>query len=457
LIFSLLLAITGCTSLKITRPPESYETNVIHPPASYISIPFEVDLKKMERMVNKQFSGLIYADTSFDDNDQDDLMVKAWKMADIKLVMDGNQLIYQVPLSVWIKKKFTLGAFGIGITDTREVTGNILLKFKTRISIQKDWSVSALTFSDGYEWLTTPVLQLGGGVNIPLPFIADLLLEANQKDINTRIDKAFQASFDLKSLLKPLWRSIQEPIKLSGDYPLWLKIVPIEISTVPLQGTSNLLKHTVGIKAYTELYYGDEPAYQVNDSIPGLKITSRLDNDFNISLGIGVPFTLINEIASEKLKGYQFTQGKYRFEVKDIFLYGNGRNLAVALNITGTIKGTIYLSGQPFYDKESSSIRVRDLDFDVRTKNVLVKSASWILHQDFLRTLDKQLSFPIGDQLQAAQKELQSYLDSNKKMQYFEISGVIEKPEIGDILITPKTVKAMVIFKGKLRVSVETE
>ncbi len=453
----LFLGFSGCSVLKIQRPPESYEEVKIQPPVSCLSIPFEANLKKMELLVNRQFSGLIYADTSFDDNDHDNLMVKAWKMADIKLSMNGNQLFYQVPLSVWIKKKFVIGAFGIGVSDTREVTGQVILKFHTRLAIQKDWSISAITFSDGYEWVTTPVIQLAGGISIPLPFISDLLLEANQKDINTQIDKAFQSSFDLKSWFTPVWKNIQVPIKLSGEYPLWVKITPLEITTVPLQGSQEMMNHTIGIKAYTELFYGDEPAYQVNETLPDLKITSRLDDDFRISMGVDVPFPVINEVAAKQLVGKQFQQGKYLIEVKDVFLYGSGGKLVIALKIAGSVRGTIYLSGKPYYDRESSSLKVKNLDFDIRTKNVLIKSASWIFHQNLLQTLSQQLTFPLGDQLNSAQNQLQSFLDGNKKVQYFGISGAIDKPEIGDILITRASIKTMIIFTGKLKIVLDTE
>jgi hypothetical protein len=62
---------------------------------------------------------------------------------------------------------------------------------------------------------------------------------------------------------------------------------------VPIQGSVNILHHTVGIKANTELFYGDEPAYHLNLNIPDLKITTRLDNDFRISLGLDVPFQVL--------------------------------------------------------------------------------------------------------------------------------------------------------------------
>ena len=449
------IVISSCTTLKIERPPESYQEGKYTPPLSYLSIPFEIDLKKVEQLVNQQFRGLIYADTSFEDHDNDNLMIKAWKMADIRLTMSGNQISYQVPLTVWVKKKFVIGALGFGISDAREVTGNVILKFRTRIAINKDWSISPTTFSDGYEWVTTPVIQIGG-ITIPLPLISDVLLAANQKDINAQIDKAFLSSFNLRQYVEQIWRDMQVPMKISEEYPLWAKITPVEISTVPLQGSTNQLGHTIGIKARAELTFGDEPEYQVNDVLPDLKITSRLDNDLNVSLSLDIPFPHINDIARQQMVGSVYRQGKYLVEVKDIFLFGSGDKLVVALYIGGSIKGTIYLSGKPSYKRETSTLGVDDLQFDIRTTNVLVKSASWLFHQNLLQTLEQKLSFPIGDQLLSAQKQLQSYLDANKKTEYFRISGNIDTPEIRSIIITRESVNAVIVFKGKINVTLDS-
>ena len=216
LFIAIVFLLFSCSTLKVERPPESYQETTFYPPVSDICIPFEVDLLKIERIINQQFRGLIYADTSFEDNDNDNLMIKAWKKDDIELTMEGNQLLYRVPVSVWMRKKFIIGAFGLGVSDIREVTGDILLKFRTRITLNKDWSISASTVSNGYEWLTTPVVKIGG-VSLPLPVISDLLMDANQKDINTQIDKALRTALDLKSNVLQVWEAIQVPIKISEE------------------------------------------------------------------------------------------------------------------------------------------------------------------------------------------------------------------------------------------------
>ena len=456
LFIAIVFLLFSCSTLKVERPPESYQETTFYPPVSDICIPFEVDLLKIERIINQQFRGLIYADTSFEDNDNDNLMIKAWKKDDIELTMEGNQLLYRVPVSVWMRKKFIIGAFGLGVSDIREVTGDILLKFRTRITLNKDWSISASTVSNGYEWLTTPVVKIGG-VSLPLPVISDLLMDANQKDINTQIDKALRTALDLKSNVLQVWEAIQVPIKISDEYPLWAKITPLEIRTVPLIGASGKINHTISIKAITEIVYGDEPEYQVNENLPELKITSRLDNDFTISLPVDVSYQLLMEIARQQLVGFQYRQGRYVVNIKDLFLFGAGDKLVVAASIDGSLKGTIYFSGEPYYDNADSSLALHNLDFDVRTKNILVRSGAWIFHSGLVNALETKLRYPVGDQISLIRKNVQSYLSENKKTSYFRVSGNLDKLDPGKILITPGSIKVFLLLSGKLNLSFEEE
>ena len=456
LIFSFICAFTSCSTIKPERPSESYLPADFHPPYSNINIPIQIDIKKLEHLVNRQLVGFLYADTSFENNNNDNLMIKVWKKNDITLVMEGNQLSYSVPLMVWIKKRFVLGSFGLSVSDTKEVYAELLVKFKTRISMNRDWTISTLTISDGYEWLSTPVLRLGP-VNVPLPVISDILFSSNQKTINAEIDKAFSSAFDLKKVVQKTWIDIQVPINIGETHPLWARIIPAEIRTVPLQSSAGIIRQSIGIKAICELFYGDEPSHPVQENLPDIKISSRLDNDINVSFTVELPFKEINELARQQLIGYQVTQGEYQIKITDVFIYGNAEKLQVALKLNGTLNGTIYLSGKPTYDKETSSLRIMDLDFDIRTRNVLLKSASWIFHHNVLQAIGPKLVYPVGEELKSTRNQLQKYLESNNKLGYFRIDGKIDNIDLDDIRITRESVKALFSFNGSLNVSLEEE
>ncbi len=455
LLILVMAGFSGCHSvLKTEQPPEYYQKAEYIPTYSYINLPFEVEVTKLEQLINNQFSGLIYSDTSFEDNNHDNLKVKAWKTGDLHLTTEGNQLIYSVPLHVVIKKRIEIGPSLLNISDISEVSADLILKFRTRIALNPDWTVSTTTFSDGYQWLSAPTIKVGA-MNIPVPMVSDIILEANQKDINHGIDKALQEYFDLRQTMKDIWKQIQAPIRITDIYPIWASIAPFELRATPVTSSFGTILFSAGIKARSELFYGIEPDFRIDDTLPNLKITSRLDNDFNLNLILDVPFSHINDIAQDQLSNRRFTEGKYTLVIKDVFLYGNGENLIVALNVEGSIRGTLYLSGKPYYDAAERVLSVADLDFDVRTKNVLLQSASWIFHQGFIKSVSPQLVFPIGDQLQVIRNSVQSFLDEKTKMGYFRISGNLDKLEIQNILITRSSVKAVFNLSGALKITMD--
>ena len=445
--------LAGCsTTLTTERPPEYYEKAEYVPSDSYVTLPFQIEISKLERTVNSEFRGLIYSDTSFEDNDHDNLMVKAWKTGDLHLTANGNQLAYSVPLHVAIKKRIVIGPSFLNMTDTREIQSDLVLKFRTRLALEPDWTVSFTTFSDGYEWLSTPTVKIGS-LDIPLPGISDMLLSSNQQDINKGIDKALREYFDLRPVMQKIWHDLQIPERISEDYPVWARITPMELRAIPLTSAQGILSFTAGVRARAELFYGDEPPYRLIDSLPDLKITSRLDNDFNLNLALEVPFTHLNSLARQELIDYRMTEGKYTVVVKDVDLYGNGENLVVALKVEGSIRGTIYLAGKPEYDPGTKSLVVAGLDFDIRTKNVLMKSASWIFHHGLVKTLSSKMVFPVGQQLEQIRQSVQSYLSPGTKMDYFTLTGTLDKVEIRDIMIAKSSVKAVFNISGKLQVN----
>ena len=431
------------------RPDEYYDASALPPPVSTLNVPLDLDIKKFEKVFNAGFRGLIYSDTSFRDNDNDGLKIKAYKQGDVLFSIQGSQLSYQVPLYVVLEKQFRVGAFGFSVSDVREATAGILLKFKTSLSVHPDWSVSSYTMSDGYEWVSTPSLRLGS-VSVPLPVISDILLKDNLPVISRGIDESLKSYLDLKTLAGEAWTGIQEPILVSESPSLWLLVIPVGASTTPIRGSGTTLKQMIGLRVSAELIYGPKPERAVNPDLPELKITSRIDEGLKVSLLADLPFAEINQEANRQLAGKIFTEGKYTVRIEDVSLFGNGGNLIVAAGVSGSIEGTIYLAGQPWFDKATSSLRVRNIDFDVQTKNVLVRSASWLLHGGITSKIADALTFPADSLFEQARSELQSYLTGPHPYGYFSASGTIDRLDIERILITRSSIRVQFGLGGNV-------
>jgi hypothetical protein len=450
----LVLLPAACRVLKPEKPAEEYSPVSYAPRDSYINIPLGTDVKTLGKLVNREMKGLIYSDTSFDNNSRDDLMLRATISDSIRISIDRNQLSYRVPLKIWLRKKLTAGLLGYSYSTTQDAAAEIALRFRTTVNVNRDWSLNTVTVSDGYDWISYPQV-MAGLMQLPLPFVSDLLLNANLPKISREIDRAIKETVNLKAVMTETWTRMQKPVLISPDYSLWLRLTPVEISSVPIRAKGSFISHSVGLKARVELFYGSEPEYTVNPVLPPLKITSSIPESFSINLSLDIPFARINEMAVEKLKGYAFSYLKYRVTVTDISLYGKGENLIVALDLDGSVKGRIYLSGVPVYDPATLSIGLSGLDFHVDTRNMLTKTASWLFRSGLVRKLEPYLVYPVGEQLAEARNTLRVYMGRDQSRGYFRIRGDIDKLEPDKVLITPASVKAYFRFEGKISVGIQ--
>lgn len=451
LVLLAMLFVWSCRTIKIDRPAENYQKISYAPGYSNISIPIETDGRTLKRMINREISGVVYADSSFDDNDHDDLMLRATVSDSISLSLDRNQISYRVPLKIWIRKRISAGFLGLDLSQTGDATAALILKFRTTVSLTNDYGINAVTSSDGYEWTQMPRLIVGQ-VQVPLPVIGDMIVQSNMTAISKEINNEIKKTVNFKKIIADAWIGMQKPFLISDEYKLWLKLTPSEVSSVPLGVSAFNIRHTFGIKTQVELFFGNEPGYTVNPTVPPLKITSAIPDNFNITFSIDVPLSRINDLARRQLNGYSYTYKNYSITVNDITLYGQGENLIVAMPVGGSIKGTIYLSGKPVFDKGTSSIKLENLDFSVSTKNVLVKSASWILRSGLIKKMSENLVFPFGDRLTEARNEVASYLRQSRSLGYFRITGDVQKLEADKILITPESVRAYFQMVGNIAV-----
>ena len=326
----LLLATSACGTIRVEKPAERYDAPEYHPQSSNINIPLEVNKVQLKKLINKRLTGQLYADTSFGDNDRDNLMLFASKMDSIDVGFENNFLTYRVPLKIYLKMRIGAGVLGLNLYDIRDADAAVALKFKTKLNINRDWSFSTLTLPDGYDWISTPTVSFAG-FNLPLPLISDILLKGSLGDVAKGIDKSLKSAVDLRKIVGDAWTAMQKPVLVSPGDSLWLKLSPAELSSVPIQGKDGSMLFSLGLKALVELYYGRQPACTVNPGLPPLKITSALPGQFNINLSLDIPLPYINSLVRTSMRGYTLSYGRYKVIVKDITIYGQGDNLIVEL------------------------------------------------------------------------------------------------------------------------------
>ena len=71
------------------------------------------------------------------------------------------------------------------------------------------------------------------------------------------------------------------------------------------------------------------------------------------------------------------------------------------------IKGEMYFAGKPVFDEETESLRFDEPEFDVKSDNGLANIGIRLKKRKIINQIKKSASYPVGDFLREARKEMQ--------------------------------------------------
>jgi hypothetical protein len=460
-----IIFLTVLISLNCTPPPKVEgqasipqekiaEIQKFTPVASVINVPMEIRTAVVEKMLNTQLNDTLYKNDTMTINGIKPVKIRVFKYDTIKLALNGDELEYKVPLKIWLQFQFTVGAMGLSHTEYQEVEAAIALKFRSRLFIKNDWKVVTMTKSDGYEWLSDPVIKVHF-ITIPVKPIVDMVLSKQQESFGTLVDKAVADLVDAKKLLQPLWNKMQIPIKISDEPLIWLKLSPLGIYMTQLEGKEGVIRSSVGIRSIAETYFNEAPLSDTSAPLPEFIVPGKVDSGFVINLYCEINYDNASAMMREYLQGRSFSSGKHEIVILDVNVYGIDGYAVVQLDLTGSYIGKIYVIGKVVYDTAKSIISIEDLEFDVKTSNALHKSAEWLFHDIVLSKVKPFLKFPMKESLLQSQLMVQKMLCNHQIASNVMISGSIDSLAVGGVRFTENAIQAVVLSRGSLILKVQ--
>lgn len=451
--------LTSCTStnrLNPKAPQESYKTTEMDVRnerfLSTVHVPVSIALSDVERQINTQVNGLIYEDNSLTDNANDQFMAKVWKRGTIQVSADDSLFQFLVPLRIWAKA----GVSVLGFTQYKETEFDIDLRFKSRFDLDPDWSVHTQTQADGYAWVRRPTVSIVG-INIPITAFVSRLIDRNLGSITQAIDQQVRRNTDLRTPVLNAWNTLRQPYLVSEKYRTYLQVVPRRVLITPLRFEGRVIRTTIGIEGYTLTTTGQKPDVRPAVSLPDLTVVPSVNDTFQIGLLSEVSYAEAARLAAEEFVGktFSFSNERYSITITSMDLYGQNESLIIKAGLKGTISGDIYLRGRPYYDPADQTISLKDLKYDLDTRNVLQRSANWLLQGTFTRVLEKQLTIPVGSYIADMQKQLQQQLKNNQLTRGVLINGQIDEIRPEQVYLTPTALLAVVHARGRLDVKVD--
>jgi Domain of unknown function (DUF4403) len=436
----------GGKNAQASKPLESYAAEPVAPPApSFINIPFSLDIKEIENAINTKLSGVLFEDNNIKD---DDLMMKATKTKPIVFGFDGQAFTYKVPIKIWIKRALPIGSV--------EADGELSMAFTTRFNINPDWTGKTVTSLSSTEWIKTPVLK-AGFVEIPIKPIVDLLISRMQSKITAPLDQQLSQALDMRITMRDAWSGLQAPMKINEDYKMWVKMTPQELTMAPLKNVSGKLQGQIRVQTLTDVIFGDAPAFRPNSTLPAFKwVRDAVPNEpFTINILTDMPYPEAARMARQFLKGYTYTSGKRAVTVNDIQLYGQGERMVIETALSGSYNGKIYLVGKPVFDAATNSVRMTDVQFDLGTKNMLLKSAKWLVSGPLERKIAEGMVFPLAENLTTLKQTLNDQLRNYQATPSVAVRGDIKEIAVEDVSLQSSGIIVRIKSVGNLNADIK--
>lgn len=446
------IALISCsTSKKIEalKPEPSNNAPIVYSnKTSLISMPMEVSLKEVEYHLNKNVKGLIYADTILND---DKTEMKIWKTSDIKLAEKNGEIVSVIPLKIWARIKY--GTEFMGLNDTREInlSGNITLSSKANFA---NWKLNTTSKIEDFEWSESPSILIAGK-NVPITYIINPTLAIFKGKIAKMIDDAINKKCDFKPQVMQVLETLSTPFMANETYETWFKLVPNEMYSTNAVLSNSKITMNLGLKCQMQTLIGQKPKSGFDKTKIVSKAVAKIPSDFNASVAAVSTYESASRIMTKNFMGQEFGSGKRKITVQKVTLWYKDGKMIIALDILGSVNGTIYLAGIPKYNSETKEIYFEEMDYVLNTKGILTRTANWLLQGVILNKIKENCKYSIQPNLEEGKKNMLPFLSNYSPMKGVFVNGKLNDFVFEKMELTENGIVAFITSTGTMKITID--
>ena len=454
----IILSISSCsTSNKIAtlKPePDNADPLIYENSPSFINLPISVKLKDVENQTNTFLNGLIYEDNNIED---DNIEMKIWKLAPISisndLALPGGKIKTILPLRVLCKYRIGTKTLGVNLYNTKEFNLNGIVTLVSDVTLS-NWKLTTKTELKSLEWNESPTMVVFGK-NVPVTYLMTPAIKIFRAKIEKSIDNAIEKSMDFKPNVLSALEKICTPFQMNEAYESWLRITPIEIYS-----TNTILKNdtflmNMGMKCTMTTLIGKQPESKFDASKIVLKPVTKIPNQITANIAAVSTFAEASKIMTKNFSGQEFGSGSKKVTVEKVEIWHKNDKIVIALNVLGTINGTIYLTGFPQYNEQSKEIFFDKLDYALDTKNKLMRTANWLAQGLILRKIQETCRYSIVPNLEEGKQSMAAYLKNYSPMPGVFVNGKMDNIQFQKIQLTNKAIIAFIKVNGTVNIAVD--
>lgn len=453
IILAFFISISCSTTQKIaTYKPEPDDASplIYDNIPSFINLPVTIKLKEIENQTNAFLKGVIYEDNIIED---DDYTIKVMKSAPISLINNNGKMETILPLKVVLNYRYGISKFGVSLYDTREFNLNGKVNLSSSVSLT-NWKLNTITELKSIEWNETPTINIAGK-SVAITYLINPAIRLFKSKIEKSIDDAIKKSLDFKPNVLDALDKICTPSLINPEYESWLRIVPVELYTTDAKFKKENIELEMGLKCYIETLIGNQPENKFERNKIVLKPVSSMPNKISANILAVSTYKDASKIMIKNFLGKEFGSSGKKVTVQNVNLWHKNGKMVIALDLTGSLNGTIYLSGFPQYNTTTKEIYFDQLDYAIDTKSTLIRTANWLASGYVLKKIQESCRYSLQPNLDEGKEKMLVYMKNFSPIPGVVVNGTIGDIEFRKIQLTNKAIIAFLTVEGKINVLVD--
>lgn len=432
LFVSFLCSCAGVTHLTAERPRDEAFRTVLKREASTLNIPIEVSTDDIARLLNQTIRKDLYKGSTKTRG----LTADVVRNGPIVVTAADNFLYVTLPISM---------SLSYGMLETPAIS--LAMRFKATAGVSPDWRLHSEIYYLGLSDLLAEDVGVGP-FSLKPRLIVEGFIQPVQRLVSDLLTQKINDLFPLKKQVARVWDTARKPVLLDRNYSAWLKLTPREVMMYPLTAQKNRVRLSVGISAFAELVVGPEPAAQPPVPLPDLKLVNTFDKTFRITLNADLYYRDLLAIAAPLLLNKRFDSDGKSIVIKGLDLYGNGDRLVVKLETQGSLEGVFYLTAKPVFNPQTNVFSVEDVDFDMQTRSLLLRSADWFLHGTIREAIRDRLNMDLTRQLEESRLMAAKALARLPLVEHVFLKGDIKNLKFNDAIVQKERISIQVYTEG---------
>jgi hypothetical protein len=266
-------------------------------------------------------------------------------------------------------------------------------------------------------------------------------------DLGKQVDARI-AAYNIKPVIELLWKNIASEYQVGDVGYLSVNPQSVRLSSFNLSGS--MLNFSVGISAKPVVTIASKP--QLLKPLPNLS-TYVPAKGFNIYLDLLENYNHLSNVVNQQVIGQKIDVAGKEFIVDSTQVYGICTKIVLRVDFSGSNTGTIYLVGTPSYNASTHVLSFPDLEFDLKTKAWMLKTAKWLFNGKITSMIRQRATYNFSSFMADNKTKLQSQLSHDMGNNARSVVS-IQDMDIQSIYPTSQKLIVRTLIDGQIKVNV---